>query len=148
MDISLIGPPTIWVLVPLPDWRVPKIRSAGFVALVGLALCILGLAFAAEERASAAACWDPTMGWRCNQSGGSDALFLAGVSTVVALVGAVMAGAGTFAILWMAQDPRNRWPAPPPAAMPLVYPCPRCHQALVWSPMDGRWYCPWCGQLA
>ncbi len=134
--------------MPFPDWTVPKIRSAGIVAVAGLTLFILGLAFASSQRAAAAACWDPTMGWRCNQSGGSDAIFLADVSTVVAFFGAGIAVVATLAILWMAQDPRYRWPAPPPSPIPTAYPGPRCHQALAWSAVDGRWYCPWCGQLA
>ncbi len=123
-------------------------RSATAIALVGGLLFVAGMLFANWQRASAASCWDPTLGWRCSQSAGSDAIFLANVSTIMAFVGLGIAVVAVFAILWIANDPRYRAFQASPVPVLVAHACPRCRQALVWSPVDGRWYCPWCGLLA
>ncbi len=58
-----------------------------FLALSGIVVWVLATIGAANERAVADSCWDPVSGWRCSQTAGSDARFVAAVLAGVSYIG-------------------------------------------------------------
>ncbi|TLZ77815.1 MAG: hypothetical protein E6K11_09535 [Methanobacteriota archaeon] len=80
---------TIWTMpASLDPFRSKALEKKGILlALSGTVVWVLAIVGAANERAVADSCWDPVSGWRCSQTAGSDARFVADVLAGVSYIG-------------------------------------------------------------